>query len=529
MQAPKFILKTLVLCAAIAAAAIFSGCGEKSPEQIKLENQRQTDISVRRARVLMFEEKSAEAIKLLEDSYQKYGASAELCEALAYAYTQNGQLASAAMFFENASEKKGGDAELQINAAKAYEQSKAFDSAINAYKKYLKLKPADTVAWRALAECQIKEEKYSDALNSMMAAVKAKGGKPNTAEAAKIGNLFVKTGNAVQGRQWLEAAYKATLPENVETRTDILLGLVTVYLAQRETALLDAAVAELDKIEPQIIDKKYPKLHAQLKEFKESLAAAQEAIKAKEKAEAEKREAEQKAKLEAEQKAREQAKAEAENKAKERAQENAQQPENSAEAKPEQSDDRTKQEAVEVVKTEDKPVADAPENSALKDETQTPAVLSKYDRLLEKCGNAIAEKNSVQAEKFAHLAIAENPAPEAAWRLLAKAYELTNRDEDSYMAAAEAYKRNPDDIDATLFYLRNASRVLNNEKFLNKVYRAYEKFPNNPEIWVDLARTYKLIGDRRNALFFFKHFLANTPKEHILYDEMQREYEEYTK
>ena len=128
MQAPKFILKTLVLCVAIAAATTFSGCGEKSPEQIKLENQRQTDISVRRARVLMFEEKSAEAIKLLEDSYQKYGASAELCEALAYAYMQNGQLASAAMFFENASEKKGGDAELQINAAKAYEQSKAFDS-----------------------------------------------------------------------------------------------------------------------------------------------------------------------------------------------------------------------------------------------------------------------------------------------------------------------------------------------------------------------------------------------------------------
>mgnify|MGYP000762197268 FL=1 len=531
MQAPKFILKTLVLCAAIAAAATFSGCGEKSPEQIKLENQRQTDISVRRARVLMFEEKSAEAIKLLEDSYQKYGASAELSEALAYAYMQNGQLASAAMFFENASEKKGGDAELQINAAKAYEQSKAFDSAINAYKKYLKIKPTDMVAWRALAECQIKEEKYPDALNSMMASVKAKGGNPNTAEAAKIGNLFVKTGNAVQGRQWLEAAYKATLPENVETRRDILLGLVTVYLAQRETALLEAAVAELDKIEPQIIDKKYPKLHAQLKEFRESLAAAQEAMKAKEKAEAEKREAEQKAKLEAEQKAREQEKLEAENKAKEQAREkqSERQPETSAESKPEQSEDRTQQEAVEVVKSEDKPVSDAPENSALKDETQTPAALSKYDQLLEKCNNAIAEKNPMQAEKFAHLAIAENPSPEAAWRLLAKAYELTNRDEDSYMAAAEAYKRNPDDIDATLFYLRNASRVLNNEKFLNKVYRAYEKFPNNPEIWVDLARTYKLIGDRRNALFFFKHFLANTPKEHILYDEMQREYEDYAK
>lgn len=96
------------------------------------------------------------------------------------------------------------------------------------------------------------------------------------------------------------------------------------------------------------------------------------------------------------------------------------------------------------------------------------------------------------------------------------------------MAAAEAYKRNPDDIDATLFYLRNASRVLNNEKFLNKVYLAHEKFPNNPEIWVDLARTYKLMGDKRNALFFYRHFLANTPKEHILYEEMEEEYKQFS-
>ena len=96
------------------------------------------------------------------------------------------------------------------------------------------------------------------------------------------------------------------------------------------------------------------------------------------------------------------------------------------------------------------------------------------------------------------------------------------------MAASEAYKRNPDDIDATLFYLRNASRVLNNEKFLNKVYLAHEKFPNNPEIWVDLARTYKLMGDKRNALFFYRHFLANTPKEHILYDEMEEEYKQFS-
>ena len=149
MQASKYIC--LIFCATAAAVALLSGCGEKSPEQIAAENKKQSELSVRRAQVLMFENKSAEAIKLLEETYQKCGSRPELCENLAYAYMQNGQLASAAMFFENAAAQKGGDAELQISAAKAYEQSKAFDSAAKAYEKYLKIKPADPVARRALA------------------------------------------------------------------------------------------------------------------------------------------------------------------------------------------------------------------------------------------------------------------------------------------------------------------------------------------------------------------------------------------
>ena len=75
------------------------------------------------------------------------------------------------------------------------------------------------------------------------------------------------------------------------------------------------------------------------------------------------------------------------------------------------------------------------------------------------------------------------------------------------MAPREAYVRAPDDINATLFYLRNASRIQNNEIFLNSLYRAHEKFPNNVEILVGLARTYKLIGDNRNAKYFYNVFL----------------------
>ena len=501
MQASKYIC--LIFCATAAAVALLSGCGEKSPEQIAAENKKQSELSVRRAQVLMFENKSAEAIKLLEETYQKCGSRPELCENLAYAYMQNGQLASAAMFFENAAAQKGGDAELQISAAKAYEQSKAFDSAAKAYEKYLKIKPADPVARRALASCYEKLEKYPEALNSMMEGLRVSGRNPNTAEAAKIGNLFVKTGNAIQARKWLEAAFKATLPENVETRREILVGLITVYLAQKETALLDTAVNELDKIAPNEIDQKYPKLRKQLQDFKDSLKAAEEAIKNAERKKAE------------ELKAAEEAKKAKEAEAQKAAEDTKKAESEKSEAKPEADEE----------KAEDAPVE---QKTDIKDETDTPAKPSEYDTLVQKCYDAIAKGDAAEAEKSAHLAIAENSAPEAAWRALAKAYEMSDKHNDSYMAASEAYKRNPDDIDATLFYLRNASRVLNNEKFLNKVYLAHEKFPNNPEIWVDLARTYKLMGDKRNALFFYRHFLANTPKEHILYDEMEEEYKQFS-
>ena len=544
MQASKYILIRLFFCCAIGLSAILSGCGEKTPEQIKAENQKMTNLAVRRARVLMFEDKTTDAIKMLEETYQKCGSSAELCESLAYAYAQNKQPASAGMFFESASEQKGGDAELQISAAKSYEQAKAYESAEKAYKKYLKSKPSDIVAWKALSQCQEKIEKYQDALNSMMEALKAAGRNPNTNEATKIGLLFVKTGNAIQARKWLEASFAATLPSNVETRKEILLGLITVYLAQKESALLEETVAKLDKIAPNELDQKHPNLRAQLKAFRDNLNQAQEALKALE--QKKKEEAEAKAKLEAEAKAKADAEAkaklEAEQKAKEEALAKAKEDATKAQqektnvAPEEQKSDTTKADntntpadnttapAQEAEPVEDN--ASVIKESEIKDTTNQEAQISEYDMLVQKCYDCIANNDAVGAEKNAHLALAKDSTQETAWRALAKAYEISNKDNDSFLAATEAYKRNPDSIDATLFYLRNASRVLNNEKFLNQVYLAHEKFPNNPEIWVDLAKTYKLVGKKTNAIHFYKLFLTHTPKEHPLYEEMQKEYKE---
>ncbi len=532
MQASKFILIRLLSCCASIVFAFLVGCGEKTPEQIEAENQKNTDIAIRRARVLMFEDKSASAIKLLEETYQKCGSSAELCESLAYAYAQNGQLASAAMFFENASNQKEGDSELQINAAKAYEQSNAFDSAVKAYEKYLKMKPSDVVAWKSLSACLEKLEKYRESLNAYMSALKAAGRNPNTTEATKIGSLFVKVGNVVQARQWLEASYKSTLPTNLETRKAILLDLISVYLAQKESALLEETVAILDKIDANVVDTKYPELRAQLKAFRKNLEAAKQAsILAKQKELEAKDKAEEQAKLKAE----EDAKKAAEQKKKEVAEESPTQ--NVVKKGDEPTDKKVEKNLEQNTDEQDNTTLPAQESEPLsegeakiKESNIEDATISKkeptdYNSLVQKCYDFIAQNDALKAEKLAHAAIALDSQQETAWRALAKAYEISNKNNDSYMAAYEAYKRNPDSIDATLFYLRNASRVLNNEKFLDKVYRAYEKFPNNPEIWVDLARTYNLIGDKRNSTFFYKQFLTHTPKEHPLYDEMSKEYQ----
>ena len=535
----NFTFKLIAIFLLSALSFGLCACSEKTPEQIAAENAKKTDIAVRRSKVFLFDEKPAQAIQMLEQVYQECGPSALLCEALADAYAQDGQLPSAAMFYDRAADLKNGDPELEINAAKCYEQSNLPDSAVKAYSKYLKSKPQDMVAWKAMAKCLEKQEKYQEALNAYLAALKAAGRNPTSAEAASIGILFTKIGNVPQARRWLEAAYKATIPENVDTRREILLSLLSVYLAEKETVLLNATVEELDKMEPNLVREKYPQLHAQLTEFFKNLKEAEEALKAeKAKKEAQekekaKKEAEEKAKKEAEEKAKkeaQEAKAISKSAKKEGNAGSQAAPEPGKPASPAQQTNSQPPQDPKSAITEIFSIAEEQMRDVeIKDESPEDTLKSaegSFEKLLELSKRSLAKGDAKTAEQAAHRAIAANRNDSQGWRALAKAYELQNRDNDSYMAAREAYVRAPDDINATLFYLRNASRIQNNEIFLNSLYRAHEKFPNNVEILVGLARTYKLIGDNRNAKYFYNVFLNMAPKEHPLYKEMYDELEE---
>lgn len=497
MQASKIFIFSATKAFLVALFCIvLTGCAEKTPEQIQKENKQKTEQAVNRARVLLFENNPEAAAKLLEDASKNYETSATLLETLANAYIQSGRVAEAATLFEAASDRAGGDADLQIMAAKAYEQSGSMESAARAYEKYLKLRPQDAVVWKTFATIQENLRHFESAMNALMTSIKVSGRNPNSAEAAKVGNIFLKLGNIQQAKLWLNAALEATAPDNVKTRTAILKDLLTIKLAEKDMDGVEKTMLLLDKIDKKIVDETYPELRAQMTEFKRSLEEAKLALE-KKKEEEKKAEEEKTKKLEEEAKLAEKKKLEEEKKLAEEKKD--------AEKKSEKSEEKL--ENAEKLKDE-------------KDLPKAEEILS----FVERSNNALAKGENKNAEILAHKAVAEDPDAQESWTALAKAYFAQDKANDAYLASTEALNRTPDDIDATLFNLKCASKVLSNESFLNRLYSAREKFPRNAEILIGIARTYREMKDKKNASFFYKKFLADTAKTHPRYEEIEKEF-----
>lgn len=525
--------------------AAASGCGEKTPAQLEKERRENMELAVKRARVLLFENNPLKAVEILENASKQWGVDADLCETLANAYAQSGQIGFAAMFFDKASDLKGGDPELQISAAKSYEQSASLESAVKSYEKYLKMRPQDTVVWKTLARNYEKLGLMEQSMNALMSSIRTSGRNPNSAEAAQVGLLFLKLGNTIQSQRWLTAAYAATLPENKQVRKDILLGLIQIRLAEKDAANLDRNVAELDAIDPSALDANFPQLRKKIAEFKKSLKEAQDALAAEKLAEEEKKKAEEaakKAQAEAKQTAAAQGvkdaqvavsqasapdsgKADSEKKGKEATPESSRSEKKAADsAADSKSGDSEKKSAGEEKQGETK--TPQMEDATVKDAAEKPAPKEKSPA--EKIYEAIEKNDLKNAEQMAHKAVADDPDSHQAWTALSKTYEAEGKNNDAFLAAGEALNRNPDDIDATLYYLRTASKVQNNERFLNSLYAARKKFPRNAEILIGLARTYKEMGDRKNSEFFYRTFLNDVRIDHPRYKEIEDEYGRYS-
>lgn len=285
MQAMKFSLKSAAASVLISAAAILTlaSCGEKTPEQIAAENRKITAMAIANAKEMYQAGKRDDAVALLEKTQAQCGQNADLSETLAQYYDESGKTAEAALMFESASDlREDGDAAMLLKAAKAYKKLSSPQAEASALQKYLKLKPSDFAEWANYADVLESMDRNEEALNARLDILKNSKKNPDTEEATRIGLLFVKLGQAPMGRKWLEAAFKSTIPESKAVRGQILAGLIKVYLSQKETASVQWAVAQMDKIDPKFVDKNYPTLHAQLAEFRKSIKEAKAAAGIKE-------------------------------------------------------------------------------------------------------------------------------------------------------------------------------------------------------------------------------------------------------
>ena len=500
----KIFTKLIVLILFATATFASAGWFKKSPEKIEKERQEQCQKAVSKAQTLLFDEKNQEAIKLLEDTYTKLGEMPQLCESLAFAYSQDGQYPMAAIYFEKASALTKNNPDMLMSAAKCYEQADMDSAALGVYERYLKLRPNDDVAWRSMARLLLEGGKYQEALNAYLTCLKHSNRNPNTTEAAEIGTLFLKLGNKVQAKNWLEPALKATDESNMEVRTKILVALVDLYLSEGDTPNLEATVELLNKIDANILATKYPDLMAQLKLHREKVEEAKRAIEEKKKAEADakaKEEADLKAKEEAELKAKE----ETELKAKEAAERKAKE----EELAKEQNAERANQDST----------------PALKDIEETPEV-NPLETEYARCRQLIREGKISEAEKLAHKFVAADSEDSSAWILLSRAYNANGKHIDAYLCAKEALKRDTENLNLTLFTLKMGSYLESNEIFLNNLYLAYEKFPYCSEIMLGLARTYALMKNERQSKYFYDAFLDNATREHPLYRKVQEELED---
>ena len=522
MQAMKFV-KLLFLIVVLTSTFFVCSCFEKTPEEIAQINKRKSELAVRRAQVMLAEDNVKGAISMLETAYSQYGVNLGICEALANAFAQDGQIASAGIFYEQAFDCDNSRVDLLVFAATSYEQTDSLDAAISAYEKLLKKSPNDVNALKSIAKIYQKQNNFQKAINAYLASIKAQHRNPDTAEAAVIGSLFAKMGNMVQAKLWLEAALKVTIPENVETRKEIGLNLITVYLERKDMQNLEKTIALLDSIDSELVNKKFPELRAKLAEFKHQLSEVQAqltAIQTRTKLEKEQAEEQKQKEAEAkriqqqieEEKRLEQEKKLAEQKAK-------QQQEAQAQALAEKQKTESKQpneQKQSAEQSQKKPEQNS--NLETKIETSTPIDVKEkkepkpekpkadWEVYLEKAKEYIAKKDAKNALNFANKAIVEKSSRDVIWRVMAEAFELNNLANDAYLAAYEAYLLNRTESNA-LFMLRFAKKDQDKETFLKTTLSTLEKFPNQPDIVFVVASAYRENNNAQKAKEFYKKYL----------------------
>lgn len=489
----------LFTIAALSAASL-AACKPETPEEKQLRISKEVEEVIANSQQLIQAGKVDKAIDSLEAAFVSYGDDVKIFEALAYAYADKGNHLTSGKYFEKAGDINLSDSDMYVYAASAYEKAGNPNLAINAYKKYLQKNPKSLLAWKSLARNLELAGMFEDALNAHFSAIKNAGRSANAEESARIGALFLKVKNLEQSKNWLSGAYKSAPADDAKLRSGILEGLVEISLAQGDMPNLIKYFNELEKLDAELVKEKFPNLRAHIDEFNRKMKEAEEALqKQKEeqaKKEEEARKAEEAKKIEEQKKLEEQKRIDEEKAEEER---------KIAEAK--KLEEQKKLEAERKIE----------EERLAKERLLMPEYASEASAKL-------VEKGEIkEAEKISQTVVSKHPKSAVAWASLSKVYTAKGDNKSAFYSAKEALNASPESVEYTILYLNAANKVFSVEKFLDTIYAAREKFPNNPEIMLGLARTYVILKNYEEARYNYILFLQYADKNHPLRSEVEEE------
>lgn len=526
-----------VVCLAVATLFI-TGCGPSEQEKEQARQQAMME-GLDAASRLLFSGQIDAALVQLERLDQNYPNEPDVLEALAFAYAKKPDHALAGFYFDTVVQLDPSRTELALYAARSHTETGDSASAALAYETYLKDSPDDAGAWLAYARALVDSNKRKPALDAYMEATRRSGANPGALDSSKIGMLYVKLGNRAQARRWAQAALSMAAEEN--SKQQALLTLLELDLSEQKWSDAEKRIAELDKVDAEALDNSpLASARPELKQWRANQQAAAKALADARLAENRKRFADAQARQTTQRTpdaaSPDEAPATTET---EEATETTAVDETTEVTEPTEAAESTitvdrtvettsltdslaapdggqKLPPAPQATPEDPQVAIPPAQLAV----ETSAESASEPELATPATSSFAVQGSTAydagdfagAARLYQSALAENPDATDVYYELSRAYYNLGRWQQAELYAAEARRRDPQNLRYAVNYLRAVQKTQSRERLMAELIRAKQRFPNSPDVTLALARGYERIyNNRRNAVFLYEDFLKLAP------------------
>lgn len=458
------------------------------------------------------------AIRILENQLAEDPERVDLLEPLAFAYSAAGDPMMAAVTFAQISEIAPSEPEYLLYAAQSMQEAGDVKGATERYREYLVHRPDERGIWRILAELEQDQGNRSEALEAYLEAEEIE---PSPDQKLEIGNLYLEANNLAQAQSWFARALNA----DSDYRDEALLGLLETAIRSRRFSDADNLMQRLDSEYPNRLDEsELAYVRDQLEEWRQRREDAKEALAALERrqeqedsssAESSEEEASGSDSPEPEEPSDDAvAESSRENEEREEASETESREESGAEARERESDS-----AGSLAQQE----AEEPEQESTEEESTREAEVEATPEFQNWLGRARAAakggrwQDAVGAYKKALL---QDDLYADVWAELSEAYLQTGQYRWARATASEAQRRDPDNPKYVMQHIRAAQNIMEPDRLLKEMERAYRQHPNTPDIILVLARAYLELDDNtRNARILLDRYLDIAPQDHPKRDE----------